>query len=111
MSLTIADRRVVPTSGGVYHVVNHCRQESSYTPVEVAVADAAGEGRFRCRCYQRSVAREACPPSPHYKDVIVRGARQNRLPAHYLRFLDTIQDNGFQGDVLLYNKVMELLPK
>ena len=86
------------------------RQEALYRPMEVEVQDTSGE-RFRCRTYQLGLGWQSGPPSPHYKDVILRGAAQNLLPAHYLHFLQRIPDNGFQGDVAVYNEVIKLLSK
>ncbi|KAK7098208.1 hypothetical protein V1264_002560 [Littorina saxatilis] len=84
------------------------KQEGIYTPMEVEVAGMDG-GRYTCRTYQLRIGWPPGPPSPHYKDVIIRGARQNSLPDHYLKYLESIKDNGFQGDVPVYNDVMRLL--
>ena len=78
--------------------------------MEVEVQDTSGE-RFRCRTYQLRLGWQSGAPSPHYKDVILRGATQNLLPTHYLHLLQRIHDNGFQGDVAVYNEVMKLLSK
>ena len=40
-----------------------------------------------------------CRPSTVYKRVIVQGARENGLPADYIKKLESIEDNGYDGDV------------
>ena len=40
-----------------------------------------------------------CRPSLVYKTVILRGARENDLPAHYIKKLEDIEDNGYNGEV------------
>ncbi|XP_071784751.1 uncharacterized protein [Asterias amurensis] len=46
-------------------------------------------------------------PSPHYIRVIQAGAKQNNIPADYLRFLDCIEHNGYSGQVKIYDEVMK----
>jgi len=38
-------------------------------------------------------------PSKVYRDVILRGARQNGIPQDYLAFLEGIEHNGYDSDV------------
>lgn len=38
-------------------------------------------------------------PSKVYKDVIIRGAKENKLPPEYISFLENIPDNGYDGEV------------
>ena len=38
-------------------------------------------------------------PSTVYKRVIVHGAIENGLPEHYVKQLEKIEDNGYDGDV------------
>ena len=40
-----------------------------------------------------------CRPSTVYKRVIVHGAIENGLPEHYIKKLDKIEDNGYDGEV------------
>ena len=40
-----------------------------------------------------------CRPSTVYKRVIVKGATENGLPAEYIKKLETIEDNGYDGEV------------
>ncbi|WAR13131.1 GGCT-like protein [Mya arenaria] len=50
-------------------------------------------------------------PSPMYLDVIIRGARQNRLPDTYLQALETIEHNGHLDNELdIYVSILKLLP-
>lgn len=85
------------------------RQELNYKAIEVEVTNGANK-TFFCRTYEMLVEDEG-KPSPHYKDVILRGARQHSLPEEYIRFLESVEDNGFQGEVPLYNLVMEEVNK
>ncbi|ESO90374.1 hypothetical protein LOTGIDRAFT_164301 [Lottia gigantea] len=48
-------------------------------------------------------------PSPQYKDVIVRGAKRSGLPEHYIQFLESFQDNGYNGPHLLYQQIIDNL--
>ncbi|KAL8619010.1 hypothetical protein ACOMHN_018392 [Nucella lapillus] len=87
-------------------------QEHGYTQMEVEVK-AGDDGRiYPCHTFQLRLPghwTEEAPPSPHYKDVIVRGARQNHLPCHYLQRLQAVQDNGYEGKVEVYDAVIALL--
>ncbi|KAG0717928.1 Gamma-glutamylcyclotransferase [Chionoecetes opilio] len=38
-------------------------------------------------------------PSYVYMDVIIRGAKENGLPKDYIRFLENIEHNGYNGSV------------
>ena len=38
-------------------------------------------------------------PSPHYKEVIVAGAVEHKLPTEYIERLRAIPTNGFNGIV------------
>ena len=38
-------------------------------------------------------------PSPIYKQVIVHGAKENKLPPHYIQKLENIEDNGYGGKI------------
>ena len=40
-----------------------------------------------------------CRPSAVYKRVIVQGAKENGLPGHYVKKLEDIEDNGYNGKV------------
>jgi hypothetical protein len=43
--------------------------------------------------------KEKMLPSLRYKNVILLGARENKLPEDYILFLENIKDNGYDGDV------------
>ena len=93
--------------------VGFCSQEGVssgiYKPIEVQVETPAGD-KLTCRSYQLLILNAKDPrPSPHYLDVIKRGARQNGLPAEYLQFLDNIEHNGYEGEVKMYNNVLAML--
>jgi hypothetical protein len=38
-------------------------------------------------------------PSPFYKDVMLKGARENNLPQDYVNFIESIVDNGYTGEI------------
>ena len=50
-------------------------------------------------------------PSPHYLDVIIRGAIQSQLPADYIESLKKIEHNNYQGKSKLYDEVMKMVNK
>lgn len=45
-------------------------------------------------------------PSPHYLDIIIKGAEEHRLPEYYIEKLRKIEHNGHTGLVPLYDEVM-----
>ncbi|WAR20198.1 GGCT-like protein [Mya arenaria] len=50
-------------------------------------------------------------PSPMYLDVIIRGARQHKLPDTYLQALESIEHNGHHDNELeIYVSILKLLP-
>ncbi|WAR20040.1 GGCT-like protein, partial [Mya arenaria] len=50
-------------------------------------------------------------PSPMYLDVIIRGARQHKLPNTYLQALESIEHNGHHDNELdIYVSILKLLP-
>ena len=38
-------------------------------------------------------------PSSVYKNVIIRGAKEHDLPGEYIKYLEEIPDNGYNGEV------------
>ncbi|ESO90326.1 hypothetical protein LOTGIDRAFT_123575 [Lottia gigantea] len=85
------------------------RQEYTYTPIVVNVVDEKGKN-CSCLTYQIKELEEGLAlPSPQYKDVVLRGARQSKLPEEYIMFLESLPDNGFEGRVEVYEKVLKLL--
>ncbi|EGT46118.1 hypothetical protein CAEBREN_30564 [Caenorhabditis brenneri] len=73
-------------------------QEKGYHRLMVPVHTP--HGVIICRTYQYSdLGADAELPSPHYKLVIVEGAKEHKLPEDYIRKLESIPDNGFKGSV------------
>ncbi|XP_064410983.1 gamma-glutamylcyclotransferase isoform X2 [Latimeria chalumnae] len=72
-----------------------------YNPIEVTVSTEMGE-ELICRSYEMNDC-VLCLPSPHYKQVICLGAKQDNLPHEYQRKLEAIGTNDFAGPL----KVME----
>lgn len=63
------------------------------------VTTVAGE-TLDCRCYQQTRPWETDRrPSVVYKNVMIRGARENGVPDDYIRYLEAIEDNGYEGEV------------
>ncbi|XP_041867507.1 gamma-glutamylcyclotransferase a [Melanotaenia boesemani] len=69
-----------------------------YSPIEVSVE--TGQGTMLCRTYQMNNF-HACPPSPQYKQVVCLGAEQNGLPVEYLKNLEAIKTNNYEGPSVL----------
>ncbi|CAL1533273.1 unnamed protein product [Lymnaea stagnalis] len=82
-------------------------QETFYQPIQVTIEMEDGR-TVGCRSYemhQNTTGNHL--PSPHYKEVIVRGAKQNNLPEDYIRYLESFPDNGLTSPPPNYLKVME----
>ncbi|XP_072226236.1 gamma-glutamylcyclotransferase a [Leuresthes tenuis] len=69
-----------------------------YSPLEVSVE--TDQGLMLCRTYQMNNF-HASPPSPQYKQVVCLGAKQNGLPVDYLKSLEAIQTNSYNGPSIL----------
>ncbi|KAG5842385.1 gamma-glutamylcyclotransferase a [Anguilla anguilla] len=65
-----------------------------YRPLEVKVD--THEGEVVCRTYQMNDFR-AMLPSPPYKQVICLGAKQNGIPSDYIRKLEAMKTNDYNG--------------
>ncbi|XP_066942374.1 gamma-glutamylcyclotransferase-like isoform X1 [Macrobrachium rosenbergii] len=76
-----------------------CVHQGIYKAVEVDVETLTGE-QVRARSYQiiRPLEQDRRPSSV-YLDVIVRGAKENGLPEDYVKFLEGIEHNGYNGEV------------
>ncbi|CAG5120732.1 unnamed protein product, partial [Candidula unifasciata] len=84
-------------------------QEVFYQPIEVSVANQQGQ-IIKCRTYEMDRDTVDDPkPSPHYKKVVLAGARQNGLPEEYVRFLESFPDNGLAQTPPLYQKVIDTI--
>lgn len=93
----------------MYHIY---RQESVYDPISVDVITPDNQNH-KCRTYMMQEAhitdRYDNRPSPHYKDVLVKGAQQNSVPPTYIEYLQNVEDNGYSGEIPVYNSVMDTL--
>uniref|UniRef100_A0A8C6S305 Gamma-glutamylcyclotransferase a n=1 Tax=Neogobius melanostomus TaxID=47308 RepID=A0A8C6S305_9GOBI len=69
-----------------------------YSPLEVSVETE--HGPVLCRTYKMNNFRPGLP-SPQYKKVVCLGAEENGLPAEYLKKLNDIETNGYNGPSLL----------
>nr|XP_022340134.1 gamma-glutamylcyclotransferase-like isoform X2 [Crassostrea virginica] len=88
------------------------RQEGIYDAINVDIVTPENQ-TYCCRTY---VMQEAYinsqyddRPSPHYKDVLVKGALQNSIPHNYIEYLKKVEDNGYSGDIQVYNSIMATL--
>ncbi|XP_048236367.1 gamma-glutamylcyclotransferase-like isoform X1 [Haliotis rufescens] len=85
------------------------RQEKTYQRRTVTVTTPDGT-THTCRTYELDGEYDiAHSPSPQYKDVIVRGARQSGLPQAYISQLEAVEDNGYDGEVEVYNRLIRQL--
>lgn len=76
-------------------------QEHTYNRVEVEAQLLETGQKISCRTY---ILTQEPPagldrPSPHYKTVIVTGAKRKNLPKDYIEFLESFEDNGYNGTV------------
>lgn len=62
---------------------------------------------MKCRCYMLLETSNADPkPSPHYLDIIIKGAVEHKLPKYYIEKLRKIEHNGYAGSIPLYDDIM-----
>lgn len=81
----------------------HC---NVYKPITVTATSADGV-QMKCRSYMLlDVGHADRRPSPHYLDIIVKGAEEHHLPDYYIDKLRNIEHNGYGGTIPLYNAVM-----
>uniref|UniRef100_A0A0B7B3N7 gamma-glutamylcyclotransferase n=1 Tax=Arion vulgaris TaxID=1028688 RepID=A0A0B7B3N7_9EUPU len=86
-------------------------QEIFYHPIDVDVKSEQGE-IIKCRTYEMDkTLLTDTKPSPHYKKVVIAGARQNKLPEEYIQFLESFPDNGITRTPPLYQKVIDTVKK
>jgi hypothetical protein len=86
-----------------------CSQERGYHRLTVDIETIEGHS-IKCETYQMDDTHLKQLPSPYYKDVIVRGAHQHSLPRHYLKQLETVQHNHYNGHVPnVYQIIMQKL--
>ncbi|CAL8135419.1 unnamed protein product [Orchesella dallaii] len=103
---------------GVLWELNQCDQASLdkqegvldniYQRVELTVETVPDGKKVNCMAYrirdetrQKSVLAhgENLIPSLRYKNVIIQGAKEHGLPEEYVKFLEAVPDNGYNGDV------------
>lgn len=94
------------------HLTSNCRQEgvcsTIYKRIQLTV-ETLPEGKLvDCVAYQivdstrQKSIEEHGPnliPSLRYKNVIITGAIEHGLPEEYVKQLEAIPDNGYNGDV------------
>ncbi|BFZ13364.1 hypothetical protein BsWGS_16402 [Bradybaena similaris] len=86
-------------------------QENHYTPMQVDVELDGGE-TVSCRSYEMHYETSRIPlPSPHYKRVIIAGAKQHGLPEDYIQYLECFPDNGLEVVPPNYMRVLEVVAK
>ncbi|XP_069113971.1 gamma-glutamylcyclotransferase-like [Argopecten irradians] len=113
---TIVDNPGANVWGGVWELdvkdlASLDKQEGIYKGFDVKVVSPEGQ-EFTCRTYKLEKIGNSdydSRPSPHYKDVILRGAKELQLPKDYVGYLQDIPDNGYQGSVEVYEEVMKML--
>lgn len=94
---------------GKEHLPTLDRQELVYDALDVKVT-TADNTEYTCRTYQLSERDFSDKPSPMYMDVIIRGAVQNRLPNHYIQYLQSIETNEFNDSNLeIYKNIISML--
>jgi len=81
-------------------IANLDRQEFGYDPITFTVETDAGQ-KLECRSYVVSGTPAILDkrPSQVYKNVIIKGATEHRLPPEYIEQLKNIEDNGYAGPV------------
>jgi len=69
---------------------------------------------IHCRTYQMILPNDGqienqppALPSPQYKQVIVTGAKEHKLPLDYRKRLEAMPDNGFPGPALVKLSIFE----
>ncbi|KAL7072945.1 hypothetical protein ACQ4LE_008012 [Meloidogyne hapla] len=87
------------------------RQETGYHRLMIQVLSYSSMHRtFNCLTYQYSnTNRVVAAPSPHYKEVIIAGAVEHKLPNEYIERLLVIPTNGFNGTIDLDLKAIKHL--
>ncbi|XP_041039132.1 gamma-glutamylcyclotransferase-like [Carcharodon carcharias] len=78
-----------------------------YSPTEVII-QRENAGDHTCLTYQMNNFTSALP-SPIYKEVICTGAKRGGLPAEYIKKLDAIKTNNYNGTNPLTLEIREIL--
>lgn len=93
-------------------MIKNFRQEgvfdNIYQRLELTVETYPEGKKVKCMAYQirdetrqKSVEAHGANliPSLRYKNVIISGAKEHGLPAEYVKMLEEVPDNGYNGDV------------
>ncbi|KAJ8303065.1 hypothetical protein KUTeg_019461 [Tegillarca granosa] len=87
-------------------IKNLDKQEYTYEPITVEVVSPQNEV-YICRSYHKDLDDKLDNrPSPQYKDIVLRGAEQNQLPEDYIDMIRNVEDNGFSGQLELYDEII-----
>ncbi|XP_051819383.1 gamma-glutamylcyclotransferase [Antechinus flavipes] len=79
----------------------------TYIPIQVKVSTQEGKV-LTCRSYQMNDYISA-PPSPQYKKVICKGAKQNGLPVDYQKKLEEIETNHYKGSMEILKEIEAII--
>uniref|UniRef100_A0A0A9YU02 gamma-glutamylcyclotransferase n=1 Tax=Lygus hesperus TaxID=30085 RepID=A0A0A9YU02_LYGHE len=81
-------------------------KDAVYRPLEVSVKTLSGEVvTCRCYCLVNQPSYPEVPnvpnllPSKVYMDTVIRGAKESQLPEDYIKMLEAIPNNGYDGPV------------
>ncbi|XP_055943609.1 gamma-glutamylcyclotransferase-like [Argiope bruennichi] len=81
------------------------KHEKGYIPLILPI-EIDSFRRLDCKVYLRFVKEEEVgKPSCLYKAVFIQGAKEHRLPLHYIQKLEAVEDNGYKGPVDIPVKV------
>ncbi|XP_078098238.1 gamma-glutamylcyclotransferase-like isoform X2 [Mustelus asterias] len=98
--LKAADRRTLDEQEGV--------SSGIYSPIEVRIQQENTGKEITCLTYQLNNSNFTLP-SPIYKEVIYTGAKRSGLPAEYLKKLDAIRSNNYNGTTQFIMEIRAML--
>lgn len=75
-----------------------CDHPNGYARVTVEVSTKKHE-KLMCFTYEKKNKSQPSLPSIPYKETIIKGALQCGLPQDYISMLESIRDNGYNGEV------------
>lgn len=79
-----------------------------YRPTTITVKTASDGQNVDCLSYRFIDDDQETLPSPHYKSVIVHGARMSGLPMNYIKSLEAHPTNSYRGTCEQYDRVIDL---
>ncbi|XP_078098228.1 gamma-glutamylcyclotransferase-like isoform X1 [Mustelus asterias] len=79
-----------------------------YSPIEVRIQQENTGKEITCLTYQLNNSNFTLP-SPIYKEVIYTGAKRSGLPAEYLKKLDAIRSNNYNGTTQFIMEIRAML--